>query len=135
MRAKNLIIQFFRYTIVGGVAFIVDFLTLSIVYKVILKGFRYGLFVGTAVGFMVGTIVNYCLSKSIVFSKDTSRTKDTFFEFLLYTVIGLFGLFFTESGMYLGVDLLKCNYAITKTIVAGIVLLWNFLARRFFVYK
>lgn len=135
MRIKNLIAQFFRYCVVGGIAFVIDFSTLSIGYKVLLKNFQYGLFMGTAVGFIVGNIVNYCISKRFVFSKDTSRTKNTFFEFLIYIIIGLFGLLLTEVGMYLGVEILLCNYAITKITVAGIVLLWNFLARRFLVYK
>lgn len=135
MRAKHLITQFVRYALVGGIAFIVDFLTLSFVYKIILFDFRYGLFLGTAAGFIVGTIVNYCISKKFVFSNDTSRTRNTFLEFLMYAIIGLFGLLLTEAGMYLGVEIMLCNYAITKIFVAGVVLLWNFLARRFLVFK
>ena len=135
MRVKHLITQFVRYVFVGGIAFIVDFLTLSFVYKIILFDFRYGLFLGTAAGFIVGTIVNYCISKKFVFSNDTSRTKNTFLEFLMYTIVGFFGLLLTEAGMYLGVEIMLCNYAITKFFVAVIVLLWNFLARRFLVYK
>ena len=49
-------------------------------------------------------------------------------------IIGLFGLLLTEAGMYLGVEIMLCNYAITKIFVAGVVLLWNFLARRFLVF-
>lgn len=135
MRVKNLIVQFIRYAIVGGIAFVADFSTLSIVYKVLLKNYQYGLFFGTAAGFIVGTIVNYCISKRFVFSKDTSRTKNTFLEFLIYAIIGFLGLLLTELGMYLGVEILLINYAVTKILVAGMVLLWNFLARRFLVYK
>lgn len=135
MRVKHLITQFVRYVFVGGIAFVADFLTLSFVYKILLCDFHYGLLLGTASGFIVGTIVNYCISKKFVFLNDTSRTKNTFLEFLMYTIIGFFGLLLTEAGMYLGVEIMLCNYAITKFFVAGIVLLWNFLARRFLVYK
>lgn len=106
MKVKNLINQFVRYAVVGGIAFVVDFLTLSIVYKVLLYNFNYGLFLGTAAGFVVGTVVNYCISKKFVFSNDTSRTTNTFLEFLMYAIIGLFGLLLTEGGMYLGVKIL-----------------------------
>ncbi len=135
MKVKNLITQFVRYTIVGGIAFIVDFLTLSIIYKILLYNFHYGLFLGTAAGFIVGTIVNYCISRRFVFSKDTSRIKNIFFEFLIYTIIGILGLLLTEVGMYIGVEVFLFNYAITKILVAGVVLLWNFLVRRFLVFK
>ena len=135
MRVKHLITQFVRYSVVGGIAFIADFSTLSIVYMVLLNNFKCGLFLGTAAGFIVGTIVNYCISKRFVFSKDTSRTKNTFLEFLIYAIIGFLGLLLTEIGMYLGVELLLINYAVTKIFVASMVLLWNFLARRFLVYK
>ena len=135
MKLKDLLIQFLRYSIVGAVAFIVDFVTLSIVYELILEKYRYGLFVGTAAGFISGIAVNYCISKKFVFSQNESRTKNSFVDFLIYVVIGIIGLLITEGGMYLGVELMLLNYAITKVVVAGIVLIWNFLARRFLVYK
>lgn len=135
MRVKRLAKQFIRYAAVGAIAFIADFSVLSVIYKVLLRNFRYGLFVGTAAGFIVGTVVNYCVSKRVVFSKDTSRTKNVIIEFLIYAVIGLFGLLLTEAGMYLGVEVLLFNYIATKILVAGLVLIWNFLARRFLVFK
>lgn len=132
---KDLLTQFFRYTIVGGIAFIVDFSILSIVYKLILKDFAYSLFIATATGFIGGIIVNYIISKRFVFVQDTSRTKSSVFDFLMYVIIGFLGLLFTEVGIHFGVEILGCNYAVTKIVMACLVLLWNFLARRFLIYK
>ena len=135
MRVKNLITQFLRYAIVGGIAFISDSLTLTITYKIFLKNSSYKLLIGVATGFIVGTIVNYFLSKRFVFSNETSRTKSILFDFFMYIMIGLLGLLITEGGMYIGTEMATCNYAIIKVFVAGIVLLWNYLARCFLVYK
>ena len=135
MRVKNLITQFLRYAIVGGIAFIADFLTLTITYKIFIKDSSYKLLIGVATGFIVGTIANYLLSKRFVFSNETSRTKSVPFEFFMYIMISLFGVLITEGGMYIGTEIIACNYAVTKIFVAGIVLLWNFLTRRFLVYK
>lgn len=135
MKIKNLIIQFIRYVIVGGISFITDFITLSLVYKIFLKDWNYGLFIGAAAGFIVGTVVNYCLSKRFIFVKAAARTKSIVVEFLLYAIIGVIGLFLTEVGMYFGVGIISCNYAIIKIIVTGIVFVWNFMVRRFLLYK
>ena len=130
-----MVIQFFRYVLVGGIAFVADFSTLSLVYQVLLQGVRYGLLIGTAAGFVVGSVVNYCVSKKWVFAQNASRAQNPVLDFILYVFIGFLGLLLTEFGMHLGVQVWMCNYAATKVVVAGIVLLWNFLARRFCVYK
>ena len=135
MKVKKLLIQFFRYVVGGVIAFIVDFTTLSLVYRGLLKKWNYSLVIGTATGFIVGTIVNYCISKRFVFNQVVSRTQSSAFEFLSYAIIGLFGLLLTEVGMYFGVKIVSYNYGITKVIVTGIVLIWNFLARRFLIYR
>jgi hypothetical protein len=37
--------------------------------------------------------------------------------------------------MYLGVGILSINYLITKVFVAAVVLIWNYGARKVFVYR
>lgn len=135
MRSKKLLIQFLKYSVVGCVAFVADFLTLTLVYRVLLTHWPYGLFAGTAAGFVVGTVVNYGISKKMVFQQAASRAKKVVTEFLGYALVGLIGLLLTELGMYLGVEMLACHYGFTKTLVSGLVLIWNFLARRFLVYR
>lgn len=56
------------------------------------------------------------------------------FSFFLFSLIGIIGLFLTETGMYAGVDLFHINYLITKVIVATIVLIWNYVARKILIF-
>lgn len=135
MRSKQLIVQFVKYTVVGGIAFVFDFLTMVLVHRVLLNAWEFGLYIGVAAGFIVGSAVNYLLSAKMVFSAMESRVGNKVREFLSYILLGFIGLGLSELGMYLGTKCLYWHYSIVKILVAGIVLIWNFLARRFLVYK
>ena len=55
--------------------------------------------------------------------------------FLIFGVVGLIGLALTELGMMLGVGLLGDKFLLpVKIVVAGIVMVWNYLGRKIFVY-
>ena len=41
----------------------------------------------------------------------------------------------TELGMYVGTELLFMNYMLVKIVVTGIVLIWNYLGRKIFIFK
>ena len=56
-------------------------------------------------------------------------------EFAVYAIIGVMGLGLTELLMYLFTDKLAVHYIISKIIVAAIVLVWNFFARKLILYK
>ena len=58
--ADNTTLQFFRYTIVGGVALTADFSTLFLLTR--FAGIHY--LASAAVAFLVGLTVNYALSRS-----------------------------------------------------------------------
>jgi putative flippase GtrA len=58
-------------------------------------------------------------------------TKDKF----LFLIIGILGLGMSELGMFIGVSLLKIAYPIVKVIIAGVVMIWNYLARKFFIFN
>lgn len=131
---KSLIAQFFRYCFVGAIAFVIDFATLSLMYRV-LDNVTYGLYVSTAIGFVVGVFANYCLSKKLVFNNMKCKSAHTVVEISEYAIIGIIGLVLTELGMHMGVVLINGRYYVVKVLVASIVLLWNFLARRFLIYR
>lgn len=55
--------------------------------------------------------------------------------FLIFAVVGLIGLALTELGMMLGVALLGDAFLLPiKIVVAGLVMVWNYLGRKIFVY-
>ena len=134
MKVKELILQFVKYCFAGGVAFVFDFLTLTFIHMVVFTNFEYSVYLGTAVGFIVGTLINYLISKKLVFVTNSAYAKRTSIEFIVFLLIGLFGLFITELGMFVGTQMLRVSYVITKILMAIIVLAWNFVARRILLY-
>jgi len=123
-KTDNVFIQFFRYGIVGGLAFLVDY---GLLYLLSDKcGLHYLL--SASIAFIAGLVVNYLLSIFWVFSE--SKYQDKRKEFAIFAFIGVIGLGLTEGLMWLFTDLTGLHYLLSKLITAALVLLWNFFARK-----
>jgi len=146
-KIKPLAGEFLRYLIVGGTAFLVDygvlFLCQTFIFEArgvtgayILSFFIPAINISTALGFIVGLVINYILSLVFVFksAKEQNRGK-TVGAFVIFAVIGVIGLLLTEGGMILGVNVLKIHYLIVKIFVTGFVLIWNYVARKILIFK
>ncbi|MEA4815933.1 MAG: GtrA family protein [Lachnospiraceae bacterium] len=128
-------LEFIRYAFVGGIATVADFAVLFLFREFLLKESVFSLYIATALGFTAGLFVNYILSLMFVFvsAKGTKRGR-RLIDIILFTVIGLIGLLLSEAGMFVGVKLLGLYYLIVKAIVTLIVLIWNYLARKFLIF-
>ena len=141
-KTKRLLAEFLRYVVVGGVSFLADAGSMTLA-KVLLfqqeEGFGVGLALCVALGFVVGLVVNYLLSCLFVFRSEDQRVLGRgLVPFLLYTAVGVIGFLLTELGMYIGVGLIGSEgfrYVFVKCGVAALVLVWNYVGRKFFVYK
>lgn len=134
---KKLLYEFMRYVLVGGLAFLADSGTLFLFREFIfpVKG-QAELFISAALGFIVGLIINYILSVVFVFkASDNRHNGKTILDFIIFLIIGLIGLGLTELGLYTGVYVLSLHYMFVKILVAGIVLVWNYTARKIFVFE
>lgn len=124
----NSLLQFLRYLIVGGSAFVADTVTLRLLEY---ANFHY--LWAAAGGFILGVSVNYVLSKVLAFAgMEAKVSKRT--ELILFLAISLMGLALTELLMYLFKGLLGYHSLISKAISAAIVFLWNFFAKKL-LYK
>ena len=140
------VIEFLKYCVVGGIAFIADTASLMLFYHFVFGEFSFDLLflhiadgrtaAATAVAFLVGLVVNYVLSVLFVFNRPGQQEKGkSVGAFLIFGVVGLIGLALTELGMMLGVGLLGDKFLLpVKIVVAGIVMVWNYLGRKIFVY-
>ena len=126
---RNTLVQLFRYAFVGGIAFLADAGSLFLLEK---AGLHY--LIAAALAFLVGLTVNFFLSKRFVFSEDARRVGRAG-EFVAYGLIGLAGLGLTELIMYLMTGVFGVYFMLSKIVSAAIVLLWNFAARKLFLYR
>lgn len=125
----SLLNQFARYLVVGGLAFVVDFGSLYLLTE--FAGLHY--LVSAAVAFLFGLATNYLLSRIWVFDRRTM--KNVAMEFAVFTVIGVVGLGFNEIIIWFVREKLHLHYMVAKAISAGIVLIWNFGARKFVLFR
>jgi putative flippase GtrA len=134
---KPLFFEFMRFCLVGGVAFLADSGTLYLLNSVLpeMTGF-WRLCIATAGGFIVGLTVNYILSVRFVFiSARQSGVGRNFKDFVIFTLVSAVGLGLTELGMWVGTELLFWHFMFVKVIVTGIVLMWNYIGRKVFIFK
>jgi len=66
IKTTDVKIQFFRYIFVGGMSFVIDFITLSILKEFL----QLNLYIAVAIAFIFGLLTNYTLSKLLVFTKE-----------------------------------------------------------------
>jgi putative flippase GtrA len=137
----NAVVQFFRYGIVGGIAFAADFGVLFVLTSSLFFQTHYLLAAG--ISFIAGLLVNYHMSIRWVFSERSSAKNST--EFLVFSVIGLAGLalnaafiwFFTDvffSSMIV-VGNMQAKILASKIISTVFVFLWNFFARKILLFS
>ena len=134
-------------TVLWGTAFLFETATHWILWKFFLGNeTNLNTFIATAAGFVVGLAVNYILSILWVFTAENQQKKGkTFKAFAIFAIVGLIGFGLKELLMYLGavftgVPLATFGdkavpYYATHIISAGIVLVWNYIGRKVFVFR
>jgi putative flippase GtrA len=118
--------------VTGDLAFIVDFgaFALALYYSDI----HY--LISNLIGLAAGNVVNYLLTVRWVFSTEKRKMeKYVFLEVVVFVLISLFGMGLNELLMYVFVGVLGIQEMISKVVAAIIVLLYNFLARKFILFK
>jgi len=81
---------------------------------------------------MLAVINNFTLNKYWTFQNRSSNIRKQFLKFL---IVSTMGLVITEGCMVLFVYGLKIWYMSAKLITSGLVLVWNFLANKYWTFK
>ena len=141
-KTNNSLIQFLRSVIVGVVATVIDIGVLTI----LVEAFNVNVFIATAIGFIVGLLVNFFISSVWVFEK-SKVVKNRVSEFIIFALIGVVGLIINELivnffDLYLAKSLIFGSfidsdkyYLIGKLVATVIAFVWNFFARKFIIYR
>ncbi|MDR3665986.1 MAG: GtrA family protein [Ignavibacteriaceae bacterium] len=128
-KTDNTLLQLFRYSFVGGFAFLIDFGTLFILTEYCHLYYL----VSAGLAFILGLMVNYFLSLKWVFNSRTIGNR--WLEFLFFSAIGLIGLGLNELFLWILTDFLAIYYLISKIITTFIVYFWNFFARKMMLFN
>lgn len=124
----NTLIQLFRYLWVGGISFIVDYISLFIFTEYL----HINYLISAAIAFVLGLTTNYKLSTIWVFNN--SRLDNKFTEFTIFSIIGIIGLGLNEIIIYICSEFLNLYYMISKLISTAVVFFWNFLGRKYILF-
>ncbi|MCR5302884.1 MAG: GtrA family protein [Lachnospiraceae bacterium] len=160
-KRKALIAQILKFGVVGGLAFLIDFVVYTVSNK--LLPFEKGYIVAGILGFSISLIFNYLASMKFVFERreGVSRKK----EFTIFLVLSLIGMVLNELFLMLYVEIMDAHvgwihsihewiYAFitdrginfvssvrelaeffAKIFATGLVMVYNFISRKMTLEK
>lgn len=126
---KKLLLQIFKFVLVGGLAFIIDYVLLILCKEI----FHLNILLSAAIAFTISVIVNYILSIKWIFEVEPNRSKKK--NFIIFLIFSILGLGLTEIMMWFGVEIIKYSYLIVKIFATAIVMIFNFITRKIFLEK
>ncbi len=130
MKCKALFRQFFpfiKYCIVGVIGTSID---LFIVYLLV-EFFGFNPIVAALFGFLFAVTNNFFLNKFWTFRVASTNYRKLWIKFFL---VSSTGLSITLLLMYLFWEIFGIYYLLAKLLTSGIVLIWNFLANKFWTF-
>ena len=126
-KTKKLLLQIFKFGIVGGIAFVIDYGIMVFCKEVL----HFNVLLSAFFGFTISVIYNYIASVRWVF--DVNKEKNKTRNFILFIIFSVIGLGLTELIMWFGTDIIKISYLIVKIIATIIVMIFNFITRKIFL--
>lgn len=126
-QTEKLFIQIFKFVIVGGVATIIDFLSIFI-FKEFL---HIPVIIANTLAFCIATTYNYIASVRWVFNvNDSKNKKKTFITFIIFSMLGLI---LNDLIMWFFIELFNLFYILAKLIATVFVMIFNFVTRKIFL--
>ena len=106
----KLIKQIIRFSVVGGLAFLIDY---SLLYA-FTEFLKIHYLISSIISFSVSVIFNYVLSVKWVFDVNKKQDIKEFIKFIIFSVIGLI---INSILMYIQVDIMVIHYITGKVVV------------------
>lgn len=120
--------KFFKYTIVGASAAVINLAVFALCEKVL--GIYYLL--SSFIAFVLATYWNFIMARKFVFvSQYDSKLKESLFIYLVSAV----GVCIDMGVMYVGVDIWELDSILSKILAIGVAFIFNFSLRNFVIYK
>lgn len=126
-KTEKLFIQIFKFGIVGGTAFIIDF-----IFLYLFKEFcHFPVILANTLSFCISVVYNYIASVQWVF--DVNKEKNAKKQFVIFIIFSVIGLLLNDLIMWISVDFLSIYYLVSKIIATFIVMIFNFITRKIFL--
>ena len=155
---KQLFWEIVRFLLVGGGATVCDYFVFWILDGVVFPLVPVSnelwpllaLWIATGCGFIVGMLVNWVLSVKFVFRSSRNQVQvQSKKPFWIFVVISLIGLFLTLIGVWGLSEVLPAltlfgtthlfgtawDKWLAKVVMTCLVLIWNYLGRKLFIFK
>jgi len=122
--------QFIKFCIVGGISTIVDVGTYTALTRTMDFFMQYYL-LANAISFIIALANSYILNRRFTFK---SNHKKVGMQFAKYASVYTIGLGLSEAILYTLVDRFGMHDLIAKACAIGVVLFWNFIGSKFFIF-
>ena len=124
---EHLLVQIFKFGIVGVVSTLIDFVFLYLFKDVL----HIHLVIANTLSFVISVIYNYWASLTFVF--DVNKEKSKRRNFIIFVVCSFIGLLLNDLLVYVITDKLGIYYMISKVIATLFVMVFNFITRKKFL--
>ena len=125
----NIYIQAFRYFLAGTLAYVIDYCSLIVFVEI----FKIYYLTASLVAFLIGAITSYVLNVKWVFDRRTFKNRSV--EILIFIVIGVVGLILNQYIIWFFTEDVNFHYLFSKFIATVIVVIWNFFARKYILFR
>lgn len=126
-KVENLLIQIFKFGVVGVVATIIDF-----AFLYIFKEFcHFSTILSNTLSFCISVVYNYWASIKWVF--DVNKKKNPKKNFVIFIIFSVIGLILNDLIMWITTNQLNIYYMLAKIIATAIVMVFNFITRKMFL--
>ena len=125
--------QIMKFGVVGLLCFAIEYVLLIVIKEVL----GWNVILANTIAFTVSAVVNYILS--IVFVFDTDKKANKGKQFAVFFLLAVGGLIINNIVLKLGTMVLdpfwSRSYIIVKPFATGVVMVYNFITRKFFIEK
>lgn len=126
-KTRELLIQIFKFGIVGMIATIIDFIFIYIFRDIV----GLSILLSNTLSFIISVIYNYIASIIFVFNVD--KNKDSKMIFIKFIIFSIIGLIISNIFMELFTNIINLHYLIAKVISTLVVMIFNFITRKKFL--
>lgn len=132
--------QFMRFAFIGGTCLVLEFVLIYLMISTLgeypVQNLLFPKLASVhfynAVAFSVALTLNYLVSRFWVFQRGRYSVGR---EFSAFVGVGIIALVLSATFFSVGLDYFKWHWVIAKIFSVCLVLVWNFIMKKFFIFK